>query len=74
MKLADLLTQLKDETTQLIIDTKQTDGADAGTCDSLQSHCNDLLYISVKLTGNDSDTTNQLLKVNRTLARMLNVD
>lgn len=74
MTLDDLIEQLKGETNQLIIDTKQADGADEYTCDSLQETCLNLMLISTKLTGRDSDTTRQLVKVHRTLARMLEVD
>jgi len=74
MKLENLIAQLKDETIQLVIDTKQADGADSYTCDSLQTKCNDLMLISMKLTGYDSDITSRLVKIHHTLGRMLNVD
>lgn len=74
MKLENLIAQLKDETDQLIIDTKQADGADEYTCDNLQETCINLMVISMKLTDHDSDITNQLIKVHHTLSRMLEVD
>ena len=74
MTLDDLIEQLRGETNQLILDIKQVDGADEYTCDSLQTKCNDLMLISIKLTGYDSDITSRLVKTHHTLARMLQVD
>ena len=74
MKLENLIAQLNNETAQLIIDTKQADGADDYTCDNLQATCNDLMLISIKLTGRDSDTTSRLVRAHHIIGRMLEVD
>lgn len=74
MKLDNLNAQLECVTNKLIVKIEQADKTDRYTCDKLQAACNDLLIISTKLTGRDSDTTTRMVRVNHRLNRMLKVN
>lgn len=74
MKLENVTIQLEDVTNKLIVNIKQIDKIDICARDKLHNACNDLLIISTKLTSNNSNTTNWLVRIHHRLDLMCKVN